>query len=409
MFGPRRPTTKVNNTRYYELLEVNKDATDAELKKAYRKKVLKEHPDKGGSAEKFADIQKAYETLSDPQLRAAYDKFGEEGMKPGGPQEFFTNMFDKKNKGPVKTKSVVHPVKCTLEELFNGKSSRVRINRDRICAKCNGKGGEATNNTKCQICLGSGKIIQSTMTGFGTFKEVKVTCDVCNGEGELRPELDKCKTCLGLKVVQEPKVIEVTIDKGSPDGAKYYFHGEADEYPGKEAGDVVFIVQQQKHAIFKRKGADLLMTKQITLSQALCGIEFTVPYLDGSSFSVATERNQVIQPDQILTVTEKGMPFHKNSFKFGNLFILFKVKFPETIPSELTEGLKQTIKQIEGAEAQQPEENLDIAERKYLTKFEESQRNTHHQGGTKAHDSDDEKEKQETQDQNFMGPQCAQQ
>jgi DnaJ family protein A protein 2 len=242
-FGKQPNAKKVNNTRYYELLEISKEASNSDIKKAYRKKVLKEHPDKGGSAEKFADIQKAYETLQDPQLRAAYDKFGEEGLKPGGAQEFFTNMFDKKDKGPKKTKSVVQPIKCTLEDLYNGKSSRIRINRDRICNICQGKGGESANNQKCAVCLGSGKIIKSTMTGFGEMKETKETCEFCLGAGETQPEMDKCNTCKGKKVLEEPKVIEVMIDKGSPDGAKYFFHGEADEFPGKEAGDIVFVVQ----------------------------------------------------------------------------------------------------------------------------------------------------------------------
>jgi DnaJ-class molecular chaperone len=90
------------------------------------------------------------------------------------------------------------------------------------------------------------------------------------------------------------------------------------------------------------------MTKEILLSEALCGIEFVVPFLDGSKFSVSTEMNQVIQPDQILTIQEKGMPFHKNSFKQGNLFIMFKVKFPQTIPHDMMASLKLSIQGIEG-------------------------------------------------------------
>jgi len=115
---------------------VKKNATENEIKKAYRKKALKEHPDKGGDPEKFKDISKAHDTLMDPQKRAAYDKYGEESMKKGGqprPEDLFNSMFGKDGKmGPKKTKSVIHPVKCTLEELYMGKTMKVKVNRDRV-------------------------------------------------------------------------------------------------------------------------------------------------------------------------------------------------------------------------------------------------------------------------------------
>jgi DnaJ homolog subfamily A member 2 len=127
---------EVDNNGYYDLLGVGKGADEAQLKKAYRKKALKEHPDKGGDPEKFKDIQKAYETLNDPQKRAAYDKYGEDAFKKGGagpnPEDMFKTMFNQKNMGPKKTKSVIHPVKVTLEELFAGKSIKIKVTRDRL-------------------------------------------------------------------------------------------------------------------------------------------------------------------------------------------------------------------------------------------------------------------------------------
>ena len=149
MFGGRQGGKKVNNRRYYELLGVLPTATDEELKKAFRKKSLKMHPDRGGDTDKFQELNLAYDTLKDPQKRAAYDRLGEEGMKAGaGAQDAFGGMFGQ-DKGPKKTKSIIHPVKCTLEELYNGKSTRIKITRDRICKKCDGKGGESHNNQKC--------------------------------------------------------------------------------------------------------------------------------------------------------------------------------------------------------------------------------------------------------------------
>lgn len=117
-------------------------------------------------------------------------------------------------------------------------------------------------------------------------KEELTECDICDGSGEVQPDLSNCKTCKGKKVIKEKKVLECSIDKGSPDGEKYIFHGEADEFPDKEAGDVVFIVAEQIHQNFKRKGADLLLTKEITLTESVCGADFVVDFIDGTKFRV---------------------------------------------------------------------------------------------------------------------------
>lgn len=121
---------------------------------------------------------------------------------------------------------------------------------------------------------------------------------------------------------------------GAPDGEKYVNHGEADEHLDKEAGDVVFIVAEQKHAVFKRKGADLLMNKDITLLEAITGVDFEVTHLDGTKFRVKSAEGEVIKPGQIMCIEEKGMPFHKKSWNFGNLFIMFKIVFPDKVSLE---------------------------------------------------------------------------
>jgi DnaJ-class molecular chaperone len=107
------------------------------------------------------------------------------------------------------------------------------------------------------------------------------------------------------------------------------FHGESDEYPDKEPGDVVIVVNEQPHPVFKRKGADLLMEKEISLLESLTGCDFMIDHLDGKKYRVKSAPGQVIKPDTLMTIEEKGLPFHKTSFNFGNLFVLFKVKFPE--------------------------------------------------------------------------------
>merc|ERR1711976_945974 len=140
-----------------------------------------------------------------------------------------------------------------------------------------------------------------------------------------------CKTCNGKKVVKEKKIIEVAIDKGSPNNCQYTFHGEADEFPGMEPGDVVIVVQEQPHRKFKRKGADLLFEHKITLLEALTGVDFVFTHGDGKKIRIKNNPGEVIKPDDLKTVPDKGLPFYKQSFKYGNLFVIFKVTFPDSL------------------------------------------------------------------------------
>mmetsp|Transcript_34886 Transcript_34886/g.53547 ORF Transcript_34886/g.53547 Transcript_34886/m.53547 type:complete len:268 (+) Transcript_34886:269-1072(+) len=258
-------------------------------------------------------------------------------MKKGaaaGANDFFEAMFGAGNPkfGPKKTRSVVHPIKCTLEDLYKGKATRIRVVRDRL--------------------------------------------KVVGGD-------EGAKT-----LVKEPKVLECRIEKGAPDGEKYIFHGEADEHPEKEAGDVVFVVSQQPHSTYKRNGADLLLTKEISLIEALCGVDFEVGHLDGTKFRIKSQEGKPIKPNEILTIQEKGMPFHKSGWKFGNLFVMFKVQFPEQVTPEQKDAIHKSLIGVDKQKSAIPNER--IREVKYMEPFEDEQRNTHAQGGTKAQDSDDE-------------------
>lgn len=127
-------------------------------------------------------------------------------------------------------------------------------------------------------------------------------CEDCNGQGEQVNEKDKCKHCDGKKVLKEKKVLEVTIDKGSPNGEKYVLHGEADEFPGMEPGDVIIQVVEQKHEFFKRKGADLMFEKEITLLEALTGVDFIITHLDDRKIRIKNKPGEVIKPDDIKTI-----------------------------------------------------------------------------------------------------------
>jgi len=140
-----------------------------------------------------------------------------------------------------------------------------------------------------------------------------------------------CKTCSGKKLQKEKKKLKIDIDKGAPNGEKYTIHGEADEIPDAEPGDVIVQIKEKPHKIFHRKGADLIMEKEITLLEALTGLEFVITHLDGRKVRISNPAGEVIKHDAIKTVEHLGMPLSKKSYMFGNLFIHFKVKFPTHI------------------------------------------------------------------------------
>ena len=395
MPGRGGPPKEIDNTKFYKTLGVEKTATFNEIKKAYHKLALKKHPDRGGSKDEFAEIQNAYEVLSDKEKRELYDKYGEDGLKEGGgmgggdPFDLFS-MFGgggrrgPQQSGPKKGKPVMHPIKCTLEEIYNGKKTKIAVNRERICSKCDGLGGKEGAVQTCRTCKGRGIVTRMTQLGPGMYSQSQGPCDDCRGKGEVIDDANKCKTCNGKKVVKEKKILDANIDKGSPNNCQYTFHGEADEYPGTEPGDVIIVVQEQPHKKFKRKGADLLFEHKITLQEALTGVDFVLTHLDGKKIRVKNEPGEVIKPDDLKTIPEKGLPFHKQSFKFGNLYVIFKVTFPE----RLNKPQLGFINQAFGAKQEMDDEMAD--ETCNLIKYEESQRNTHATGGQEADEDDDE-------------------
>lgn len=247
MGGGRGPKKDVNTTAYYEILGLQKDSNPnaTEIKKAYRKLALSNHPDKGGDPEKFKEISKAYEVLSDPDKKQKYDRFGEEGLEGGGgggdPQDIFAAMFGGGGRrgggggGKRKGKDVSHPMDVTLEQIYNGHTKKLAVNRTVI---------KSDSVKECEQCNGRGVVVQVMRMG-NMIQQVQQKCAPCGGQGK------------SFESKKEKEVLEVYIEKGAPDGHKITFYSKADEQPGMEAGDVHFIVQEKEHPVFKRKQADL--------------------------------------------------------------------------------------------------------------------------------------------------------
>ena len=151
----------------------------------------------------------------------------------------------------------------------------------------------------------------------------------------------------------------------------------------------MIVVNEQPHKLFKRKGADLLIEKDITLLESLTGCDFVIEYLDGTKFRIQSKPGQVIKPDSLMTIEDKGLPFHKNPYKFGNLFVLFHIKFPDSLEEIQRNQISKTLSSMKKAK---PDADMDTEETVILQEFKDEHKNTHVQGGTKGNDSDEEED-----------------
>jgi DnaJ family protein A protein 2 len=337
--GRREP---VDNQSYYKLLGVPQSASQEEIRKNYRKLAREHHPDKGGDEKLFKEIQEAYDCLSDPEKKELYDQGGKEAVERGGGgggghDDLLSALFGggggrRQSRGPQKGESVVHKIQVSLENLFNGKTFKMAISRQRVKYPAGMTSDQAA--TVCKTCGGAGAVLKTQRMG-PMLQQVQMRCPDCGGQGKSFKE--------GVSVFQEKKTLEVRVDPGMKHGQKIVMAGEADENPGMEAGDVVFVLVQQDHPVFQRKGADLVMEKQISLKDALCGVKFGIKHLDDRTIVIKTAPGQVIKPNSLKMIAAEGMPLWKRPFERGRLFILFKVTFPDTLDANTVKVLSQAL------------------------------------------------------------------
>ncbi|KAJ4807967.1 DNAJ [Rhynchospora pubera] len=346
MFG--RGMKKSDNTKYYEILGVPKTASQDDLKKAYRKAAIKNHPDKGGDPEKFKELAQAYEVLSDPEKREIYDQYGEDALKegmggggPGGvdPFDIFSSFFggggfggggSSRGRRQRRGEDVVHPLKVSLEDLYNGTSKKLSLSRNVLCSKCKGKGSKSGASMKCPGCQGSGMKVTIRQLGPSMIQQMQHPCNECKGTGESISDKEK-------------KVLEVVAEKGMQNGQKITFPGEADEAPDTVTGDIVFVLQQKDHAKFKRKGDDLFVEHTLSLTEALCGFQFVLTHLDNRQLLIKSNPGEVIKPDSFKAINDEGMPMYQRPFMKGKLYIHFTVEFPDSLSLDQVKSLEAIL------------------------------------------------------------------
>mmetsp|Transcript_6533 Transcript_6533/g.15848 ORF Transcript_6533/g.15848 Transcript_6533/m.15848 type:complete len:473 (-) Transcript_6533:109-1527(-) len=329
--GPSR-SEPVDNEKFYKILGVEKKATSRQIKKAYFKLARVHHPDKGGDEEKFKEIQKAYDTLSDESKRELYDRYGEKGLEQGG-SPAPTNIFDlfnggggRRPRGPQKPQEIVVTVDLNLSDVFYGPEKTISF-----------KYTSATKKTVCSTCNGQGAVMAQVRAGPGMIMQTQRTCPTCEGNGI---SFDDERTLKATK--------KVRIPKGVKNGEKIRLSGEGHRLPAMESGDVVVVCRVTKNRIFERLGADLAIKKQITLRQALCGFEFKIQHVSGTTLLVKSGKNEIISPGQLKRVAEWGLP-QKGSYDVkGNLYIKFEVLFPvaSSVTDEQTKALETTLSKL---------------------------------------------------------------
>lgn len=318
---------------FYQTLNLTKNATQEEIKRAYKKLVLKHHPDKGGNREQFNKIQEAYETLSDPQKRQAYDNPQSHFNANNIFASFFqTNMHNIHVRRPnLKAPTLQTQLSFTLEELYTGLQHTLTVNVYSPCQPCNGNGtADKTVAPTCQRCNGTGTLQQQRMIAPGIFQQNQQTCPQCQGEGKQIPTNNKCPKCNGQKTETVNKNIVLNIPAGLDSGQTIIIKNIGHQIPNQEQGDIHIRIVQKPHTIFNRTGNHLVLNKKITLLEAITGFQFKLTHLDKKEYTLMC--NRIINNKEQYVIKGKGM-------QTGDLYLNFDIEYPTNI------GINQLEKQ----------------------------------------------------------------
>ncbi len=344
---------------YYKILEVEKNATAEDIKKAYRKLAMKYHPDQNkdnpAAEEKFKEVSEAYEILKDDQKRAAFDRYGSAafdgsmgggaggggfgGFNAGAFSDIFEDMFGEfmggrgGKGGQTRGSDIQYTMELTLEEAFKGKESTIKIPLNEECDTCKGSGAEAgTSAEQCGTCKGSGRVRQQQ--GFFTIER---TCPTCSGQGTSIKS--PCKKCSGQGRTRKDKTIKVKIPAGVENGRRIRLNGEGEAgIRGGARGDLYILIGIKPHKLFQRENANLYCRVPITVTKAALGGDLEVPTIEGTSAKVKIPPGT--QTGQQFRIKGKGMSIMRSESR-GDMFIEIFVETPVNLDKKQQDLLKQ--------------------------------------------------------------------
>ena len=348
------------NKDYYQTLGVERGASADEIKKAYRQLAKKYHPDLNrddeNAAQKFKEVNEAYQVLSDDQKRAQYDQFGSSAFDGsggagagysgfggggfGGFEDIFESFFGggaSRRRGPARGTDIETSIRIEFEEAAFGVKKDITINRYESCDACEGTGAKkGTGKRTCPTCGGSGQVRRS----MGGFLNI-TTCQQCGGSGEIID--NPCEVCGGTGKVNRKRTISINIPAGINDGQTLTLYGQGNAGDqGAQAGSLLIYVRVKPHKRFKREGADLYLEMPISFGQAALGCELQVPTLEGE---VKYKIPAGTQTGTVFRLREKGIKYLRQDRK-GDLFVEVNVE----IPRKLTDRQKELIAELEGME-----------------------------------------------------------